>query len=109
MQLRVAFWCTIDGTRYLPGDEVTIDDDAHAAQLIRDGLCRPWDNADAEAAAAASPPAAAEPGPDSMPLPDRGASKGDWARYAVGQGMPEDEARAMSRTSLIARFAPDPQ
>jgi hypothetical protein len=107
MQLRVAFWCTIDGTRYLPGDEVTLDDDAHAAQLIRDGLCRPWDNDDAPAVAADG--AAADPVPAAVPVPDRAASKAEWSRYALAQGMGEDEARSMSKVDLIARYAPASQ
>ncbi|WP_242890800.1 hypothetical protein [Actinomadura litoris] len=104
MQLRVAFWATINGTRYLPGDEVTIDDDAYAAQLIQDGLCRPWDTTDA--APAASQAGVADPGLEHAPLPERAAPKGEWVRYAIGQGMPEDEARAMSRADLIACHMP---
>ncbi|WP_433145065.1 hypothetical protein ACQPZ8_01395 [Actinomadura nitritigenes] len=107
MQLRVAFWCTIDDTRYLPGDEVTLDDDAHAAQLIRDGLCRPWDNSDAPAVAVDA--TATDPAPAAIPVPDRAASKAEWSRYALAQGMGEEEARSMSKADLIARYAPASQ
>lgn len=121
--LHVAFWCNINGTRYKPGQKVTVENDDQAEMLIQDGLCRlNDDSADEDAVSgegAGSAPAAAggeDSGEDSggsgggaVPVtPDRSAPKAAWVEYAMSQGMPEGEARAASKTALIATYDPDP-
>lgn len=36
--------------------------------------------------------------------PNTSSSKAEWVAYAVSQGMPEDEAEAMTRAALIEQF-----
>lgn len=42
------------------------------------------------------------------PPPPRMATQKDWAAYAVTQGMPEEEAAAMTRDALWERFRAEP-
>ncbi|MGI5201630.1 hypothetical protein ACQEU6_08620 [Spirillospora sp. CA-108201] len=109
--LHVAFWCTINGRRHVPGDEVTVEDDDQAAMLIQDGLCRRADTPEEERAGGAGEPGdPADPAGDGgvVVKPDRTAPKGAWVDYAIRQGMAEAEARAASKQALIARYDPDP-
>ncbi|KMS72301.1 hypothetical protein ACZ91_64860, partial [Streptomyces regensis] len=53
----------------------------------------------------------AEPDPEREPeqsaevvRPARSASKADWVRYAVGSGMPEADAEAMTRDQLAEHY-----
>lgn len=103
--LHVAFWCNIDGRRYTPGEEVTVEDDDKAAMLIRDGLCR---RADASAEPDGSPAPAEADGTSgrggTAVKPDRSAPKPVWVDYAISQGMPETQARATSKTELVNKY-----
>jgi hypothetical protein len=136
-RLYVAFWCRINGSRFRPGDDVTVENDDQAATLIRDGLCRRWEDRDdpdqPTATGDGQPPEPGWPSPDApsagneldaagssgqpagdgrppadgspATAPDPAASKTVWTRYAVAQGMSEDEAKATPKADLIARYA----
>ncbi|WP_141575846.1 hypothetical protein [Actinomadura sp. WMMA1423] len=112
--LHVAFWCTINGRRHVPGDEVTVEDDDQAAMLIQDGLCRRADTHTPGEEGSAGGAAEPDGHPDTdrggalVVKPDRSAPKGAWVDYAIRQGMPENEARAASKPALIASYDPDP-
>jgi hypothetical protein len=45
------------------------------------------------------------PAPEVPEKPSQSDLKGDWVAYAVAQGTPEDEASAMSKADLVAKFS----
>jgi hypothetical protein len=84
-----------------PGGEIDVPDEEGA------GLCAQGDaapvaqpDADVEARAAESP--AEAPEPPGVSKPGVNAPKAAWLEYALAQGLPEDEAAAMSKADLIA-------
>jgi hypothetical protein len=48
------------------------------------------------------------PPPDAPPLPKRAASRDTWIQFAISQGLPRDEANAMTKAKLIERFTDIP-
>lgn len=121
MKLLVTAWPTIDGEKLNPGDEIDIEDDGFARMLIRDGQARPAgtpepmpvparpeepDNSAAAEPAEGAQTETARPSPEGEPVkPARGASKDEWVTYAEARGVPREEAEAMTRGDIAAKFA----
>ena len=41
-----------------------------------------------------------------IPMPDPGAARDDWSRYATDRGMPAAQAAALSRDQIRVEFCP---
>lgn len=63
----------------------------------------PAERQEAPQGAAGEPESAQEPAPpDAVPMPSNGASRAEWERYALSQGMEPDRVATMTRNQLAA-------